>query len=650
MKEKVNPMAQFFPELDGVLKSSELLTAVARVKAAKRTGKPVSKELAKQLEQNGCWSSDWSKVYAPADLNAKHLFAVKFFGECSIGKFDADPVEVDKGLKMSAGIYNSVVIDSEIGDNAVIYNVGVLSNTVVGASAAVINTQSVTCTGGTSYGNGVEIGIAIETGGREIRTYAELTVDVAERVTKNRANVELLAEYAAFIEKYVAAAKSDKTIIEEGARVRNAGKIVNAFIGPYAVVDNAGKISDVTILSNKDEKTEVLDGSWVAKSILQWGSEVASMGLVDQSVLTEHSHVERHGKVTQSILGPNTGVAEGEVTASLVGPFVGFHHQSLLIATMWPEGKGNVGYGANVGSNHTAKAPDQELWPGEGTFFGLGANIKFPSDFTKAPYTIIATAVTALPQRVEFPFSLIIQPDQLHDGVSPAYNEIIPGWVLSENIYAVRRNEGKYQKRNKARRSTFQFEVFRPDIVDLMLEARGRLRSVMDDRLLAQRLVKSIYTDKDIKGIGKNFLREDGRKRAIDIYTFYIHYYALCGLKRQVEKVLAMKSNADVTEIVNQATDDARWEHERKILVTEFAGKEVTEMLHDLIRIQERIAKDVQVSKEKDDNRGLRIISDYKTAHPAAINDPFVKETWELTRKAKHDIQATLAKIYAAGS
>lgn len=79
-----------------------------------------------------------------------------------------------------------------------------------------------------------------------------------------------------------------------------------------------------------------------------------------------NSHADKHGKLLGALLGPNSGVSEGEISASLVGPFVGFHHQALLIAAMWPAGKGNVGYGANVGSNHTGKAPDQELRPGEG--------------------------------------------------------------------------------------------------------------------------------------------------------------------------------------------------------------------------------------------------------------------------------------------
>lgn len=35
-----------------------------------------------------------------------------------------------------------------------------------------------------------------------------------------------------------------------------------------------------------------------------------------------------------------------------------------LRVALWPEGRGNVAYGANVGSNHTGKLADQEAVPG----------------------------------------------------------------------------------------------------------------------------------------------------------------------------------------------------------------------------------------------------------------------------------------------
>src|SRR5262249_12831579 len=157
-----------------------------------------------------------------------------------------------------------------------------------------------------------------------------------------------------------------------------------------------------TLLSNQEEQVEIATGACVTDSIVQWGSHITSMAVVERSVLTEHSHVEQHAKVSMSILGPNTAVARGEDPSSSGGPFVGMHHESLLIASLWPEGRGNVSYGAMAGANHTTKAPDQEFLPGEGAFIGLGAKIRFPADFSRAPYSVFASGVETLPQKLLF--------------------------------------------------------------------------------------------------------------------------------------------------------------------------------------------------------------------------------------------------------
>jgi hypothetical protein len=93
----------------------------------------------------------------------------------------------------------------------------------------------------------------------------------------------------------------------------------------------------------------------VKDSLVQWGCEVATTGIVLRSAMTEHSHVERQGRLSDSIVGPNTGLAQGEATACLLGPFVGFHHQALLIAAYWPEGKGNVSSGATTRRGRPAR-------------------------------------------------------------------------------------------------------------------------------------------------------------------------------------------------------------------------------------------------------------------------------------------------------
>jgi len=630
--------------LNNVRKAIRTSRVIAASKAIRKAGKRsvlfgakakrVSHAIVAALEANGCWCEDWSRVKAAAGFDPARVLHVGFIGDVVLGRFASDSVQPVEGLAAPSGLYDSIVADSEIGNDAFVGQVKMLSNYVVKSKATLFNCGTVTVTGETDFASGTELPIAIETGGRDTRIFGEMSCVDAEWVGRSRDDQEFLAAYNRLVDEYVRAVRSGKGTIESGARIVHTPKVLNAYVGEGAVIDGATLVQNATIISSADEKTEVLDGAYVRNSILQWGSEVASMAIVDASLLTEHSHVERHGKVTQSILGPNTGVAEGEVTASLCGPFVGFHHQALLIATFWPEGKGNVGYGANVGSNHTSKAPDQELWAGEGTFFGLGVNIKFPSDFTKAPYSIIASGVATLPQKVTFPFSLINSPSESYPHVSPAYNEIMPAWVLSDNIYTIRRNEGKYKARNKARRSKFVFDVFRPDIVELMLDGRRRLSEV------AQR--KELYTDRDINGLGKNYMLERTRADAIETYTFYIRYYALLGLMKRVESA----PGKDLDGLLVTKTRDRRWEHERQILLSEFGtDAKGAELLTRLSEALQKIATDTQVSKEKDDLRGARIIDDYPHAHKPAAEDKFVKQTWEDTKVLQDKIKLLVAKL-----
>lgn len=290
---------------------------------------------------------------------------------------------------------------------------------------------------------------------------------MAARVATERGNAELLSQYDAFVNSYTHSVTAEMTIVSADARLLRCSRVESVFVGEFAVVDDCD-VNDSTILSTHEEQTALRGKSIARHTLIQPGASIEDLSIVERALLCDCSHVERHGTVLSSVLGANTSVAEGEVTSSFVGPFVGFHHQALLIAAVWPEGKGNVGYGANVGSNHTLKAPDQELLPGEGVFFGLGCNIKYPSNFAAAPYSVIATAVSTLPQMVAMPFALINSPAHVIPTLSPALNEISPGWVLGSSVFTVLRNEHKFRTRNRSTRTTIDPAIFRPDIIQHM--------------------------------------------------------------------------------------------------------------------------------------------------------------------------------------
>ena len=588
------------------------------------------------LRENRNAAMDWGNVRVAEGFDPRRVRESRFHGQVILGRFDED-AEIEPGLEVYTGIFRSLISNCEIGNNATVHDVRGLSRMIVKEGAIIFNCGSVICSGKTAFGNGIELPIAIETGGREVRTFAEITVDVAAQAASSRGDADLLTRYSQLTDKYIEQVSSEFGVIGNDSVILNTPRVENVYMGDCCRIVDAAGVVNCTLLGNEEEPAVIKEGAFVRDSILQWGAEVASGAIVDRSVLTEHSHVERHGKVTDSILGPNTGVGEGEVTASLVGPFVGFHHQALLIAAFWPEGKGNVGYGANIGSNHTSKAPDQEIWCGEGTFFGLGVNIKFPADFTDAPYSIIATAVDTLPQKVSFPFSLINSPGESVQGISPAYNEIVPGWVISDNIYTVRRNEGKYLKRNKARRSEFNFEVFRPSIMDQVLAARAALVTV-DEK-------KDFYTDRDIPGLGKNYMKEESRLKAIETYSFYLRNYALAGLKRELSFRIDADMDISHHALMVEGPGNPRWAHERQILQDEGLGSDLGQDLKEFLSIQEEIARSVQASKEKDDIRGARIIPDYASAHPPASKDNFVIQTWTELETLRHEVTKLISKL-----
>jgi hypothetical protein len=47
---------------------------------------------------------------------------------------------------------------------------------------------------------------------------------------------------------------------------------------------------------------------------------------------------------------------------------------------------------------------------------------------------------------------------------------------------------------------------------------------------------EAIYTDKQVAGLGKNYMREAARLEAIDAYSFFIQVFALEGLLAWLEK------------------------------------------------------------------------------------------------------------------
>ena len=572
------------------------------------------------MEGRGCRSDDWSQVQVAEDFDAFRVRRTHFVGHCVLGRFSGE-VPILPGLKLPTGIYGCTLNNCQIGNDCLLENVRYAARIVAHRASVIFDVGSIICNEGTFFGVKQDLPIAIEVGGRDVPLWAEMTVDAAAQIARGRRDTEGLQAVQDTIQEYREAIKSSYAVIQRSAIIRHTERIVNTYVGAHAVIDHALEIHNACILSNAEEVTRISGGAAVHDAILQWGAFVGGNGIVRHSVLLEHAAVDADGVVENSIIGPNTSIEKGEVTASLVGPFVGFHHQSLLIAALWPEGKGNIAYGSMVGSNHTTRAPDQEIWPGEGTFFGLGCSIRFPSNFIDAPYLVIGAGVSTLPQRMSFPFSLINTPVEPVDdeAVPRAFNELLPGYGIYYNAYAIERMELKFAKRDKSRRHVIHYQVLRPEIMEKVLDALRRLESVTD--------IKEIYTDKDIPGIGKNFLRENSRQLAIESYQRVLKRYSLRVILADAEGHQQLEGSVRFAE---------------NILSAVMPNADLKQRLEELINVESLNAEIVRKSKEKDDVRGRIIFDDYEEAHMRTEEDPVVLSAVSRLASTKQRVAAVL--------
>ena len=100
-----------------------------------------------------------------------------------------------------------------------------------------------------------------------------------------------------------------------------------------------------------------------------------------------------------------------------------------------------------------------------------------------------------------------------------------------------------------------------------------------------------------------------------------------------------------IDRLLATATNEQPWENQRSILHDELGETDIVTALRKLPRILEKIARDVEESKAKDDRRGRRIIDDYAEVHGSAADDKFVKQTKEETAQIVSEVEDLIARL-----
>lgn len=590
-------------KLKKVLKNSVLATAVENfkaIRAATSKYRPLTSDEIAILEKNGNRSESWDKVMVEQDFDPGRIHRTTFTGEVYLPRFFGTLLLLGD-VSFPTGIYDSM-IHSCIVENALIYKVAMLSNVLVRSSAIIQNVGSIVSSGKINYMIGSTINVGNEMGGRSLLVFPEITTDLIDAQLFHKADAEVSKAFADQLASYREEMNLPFGLVGKGAVVSNTNIVRNSWIGAHARIEGATKIRNSVILSSLEEPSHVYDSVILENSDVQMGVTIHTGAEVQKSVLMNRVKVACKAIVKSSVIAPCCHIEEGEVNSSYMGPMTQMHHHSLLIAALWPDGCGNLGYGANVGSNHTGRMPDQEVMPGQGMFFGLGVNIKFPANYRESPFTLIATGVTTMPQRLKFPFSLVRPGDPQLIGVPPRLNEIVPGWNYAKNAYALDRNAYKYSVRGKGIIQAGFYSIFNIETVRYVYDAYCRLQVSV---------IRDVYTKEHIDGLGENFLRERVRQQALHTYAEYLERYVLDSIINLVVADTSLQTQP-VKELRRLITTDMNKDAVRVV--------PLPDNFDELVKRYRQVEKDwferISHGLDKDYERGREIFDDYDDAHP----------------------------------
>eukprot|EP00562_Extubocellulus_spinifer_P024674 CAMPEP_0178673422 /NCGR_PEP_ID=MMETSP0698-20121128/34295_1 /TAXON_ID=265572 /ORGANISM="Extubocellulus spinifer, Strain CCMP396" /LENGTH=755 /DNA_ID=CAMNT_0020317435 /DNA_START=237 /DNA_END=2504 /DNA_ORIENTATION=+ len=668
--------------------------------------RPLTRREVSTLEGPGCSCKceDWSKVLvittdgvgSGTDLSAElrgQICTTTFAGWVLLGVNIGNSTSSDDscGSPLKPGVRrNDLVSNCILEPGCTVQGNTFIDRTHVCPDASIINCGSVTFASDSSFADEMEITIGAESGGgRDVRVHVESTlVDVCHKLGMGSQSTSS----SHFHYNHYKPTKLIMNTICRNASILHSPMVTCVYLSPHSSIDAATSVSNVILLpESKIAKSCTVDAAY-----LQWKATITTNSSVSSTVLMECSEIGPNSFVSSTVLGPDSHLSAGECHHSLLGPNTNSHHQSLLISVLWPLGRGNVGYGANVGSNHTGRLPDQEVCAGEGTFWGLGSVVKMPVNLCDAPFTVVAAGVELSPQRVGLPFSLVLSGTEQDGG--GGLNQILPGWVLQSSPYTIARSEAKFANRRKAKRHAWYtgWCIIRPSTIDMCWHAREELVKAGNSSLSSQpsgqnsleRARPTIYKSESIHRLGQNYITENGRRKGILAYTNVIQLYALRGLLLKVEKALKMCHKSFGDEVAPRELerrmegilslhrnenclprhefenvvlwpslpwDESNerhilWNHQRTILKMEIPSllsqdeanlsppDMVVRLLERLIGLETDFADRVFKSKRRDDTRGDSILPGYLSSHTCAEEDTVVEAAVKECQRVERSI------------
>lgn len=306
-----------------------------------------------QLQKQMCSAAEWDRVMVKDGFCADYVSHARFYGDIRLGIFEKEHF-LAGGMKKHSGIYRATLHNVTVGDNCCIENVNnYIANYTIGDDTFIENVDIIITDGMSSFGNGVEVAVLNETGGREVMIFDKLSAQFAYVMALYRHRPELICRLKMMVGKYADSVSSSVGTIGSNVTIADTGYIKNVRIGDCCKIEGTSRLKNGSVNSNSFAPVHIGVGVIGDDFIISSGASVEDGVNFSRCFIGQACRLGHNYSASDSLFFSNCQGENGEACAIFAGPFTVTHHKSsLLIAGMFSFM--NAGSGSNQ-SNHMYK-------------------------------------------------------------------------------------------------------------------------------------------------------------------------------------------------------------------------------------------------------------------------------------------------------
>lgn len=499
-----------------------------------RTHRNITQKEIDVLLSNGTECSNWDLVQVKDGFNPQYIKNTIFSGKIKLGVFEKD-FTLSGGLKKHSGIYNAVIHNCTIGDNVLIENIqNYIANYSIGKNSFIQNVDVILVDGKTSFGNGVQVNVLNETGGREVHINDKLSAHFAYIYSLYRHRPKLIEKMKAITDFYCDKHSSEIGIIGNDCKILNVGYIKNVKIGPYCNITGTMKLKNGSINSNEHAPVYIGRNVIAQDFIISSGSSIAGGSFITRCFVGQACFIDHGYSASDSLFFSNFHGENCEACALFAGPYTVTHHKStLLIAGMFSFM--NAGSGSNQ-SNHMYKlGPIHQGIIERGAKTTSNSFILWPAKV--GAFSLIMGRHSQHADTSNLPFSYLIEKDN-STYISPGINLRSVGTI---------RDAKKWPERDMRK------DPEKLDCINFNLLSPYTIQKVFAGIEILKNLQFTAGETSEIYTFQSCIIQNRSLKRGLQLYEIIIHKFLGNSIIKRLENT-KFKNNEEIRERLNPHT------------------------------------------------------------------------------------------------